>query len=256
MRVLKAGGQELEFERYGSPVDALPTIVFLHEGLGCVSTWGDFPNQLAEATGCPALAYSRAGYGGSESVSLPRPLSFLHHEALTSLPEVLDQADVHDSILFGHSDGASIALIYAATAKPKSVRAVIVEAPHVFVEDLTVRSIAAAADEFRDGDLRPRLQRHHGVNVDCAFWGWNRVWLDPSFRTWSIEEYLPRINVPVLIIQGEQDEYGTMKQVEAIERGVAGIIRTVMLENCGHAPHRSQPHAVVDQVTSFIVAVL
>jgi pimeloyl-ACP methyl ester carboxylesterase len=256
MWVLKAGGREIEYERYGSSVDALPTIVFLHGGLGCVSTWGDFPSQLAEATGCPALAYSRAGYGGSQSVSLPRTLRFMHDEALISLPEVLEQADVRDSILFGHSDGASIALIYAAIAKPKSIRAIIVEAPHVFVEDITVRRIGATAEEYRHGDLRPRLQRHHGTNVDCAFWGWNTAWLDPSFKGWNIEEYLPAINVPVLIIQGQHDEYGTMKQVEAIEGGVAGSVRTVIVENCGHAPHRTHPHTVLHEATSFILQLL
>ena len=252
MLTLTANGRELEYMWYGQPRVKRPTIVFLHEGLGCVTTWGDFPLLLAEATRCRALSYSRAGYGDSDPISLPRPLRFMHDEAMVTLPQVLEAAGVRQSILFGHSDGASIALIHAATAKPGSVRGLIVEAPHVFVEDLTVQSIAALADEYLAGNLKFTLERHHGRNVECAFWGWKTAWLDPAFRNWNIEEYLPRIEVPVLIIQGEDDEYGTTKQVEAIQRGVAGSVTKLMLPNCGHTPHRSRPQDIVNIVMSFI----
>jgi len=252
MLTLTANGRKLEYMWYGQPSAERPTIVFLHEGLGCVSTWGDFPLLLAEATGCRALSYSRAGYGGSDPISLPWPLRFMHDEALVTLPQVLEAVGVRQSILFGHSDGASIALIHAATAKPGSVRAVIVEAPHVFVEDVTVQSIAALSDEYLAGNLKFALERHHGRNVECAFWGWKTAWLDPTFRNWNIEEYLPSIEVPVLVIQGENDEYGTTKQVEAIQRGVAGSLSKLILPNCGHTPHRSRTPDIVNSVTSFI----
>ncbi|HEV3469680.1 MAG TPA: alpha/beta hydrolase [Pyrinomonadaceae bacterium] len=256
MKRLVAGGRGLEYVWHGpSPGDA-PTLVFLHEGLGCVSTWRDFPSRVAEATGCGALVYSRAGYGKSDPVTLPRPVSFMHDEALVTLPEVLDAAGVREAILVGHSDGASIALVYAGAARDGRLRGLVLEAPHVFVEDLSVASIRRAAAQYREGGLKRALKRHHGANTECAFWGWNRVWLDPAFRSWNIEEYLPRITVPVLVIQGAEDEYGTPRQVEAIERGCAGPVRSVLLRECGHGPHRDQPGRALDEITSFIGALM
>jgi pimeloyl-ACP methyl ester carboxylesterase len=249
---LRAGGHNLEYEWHGPLPDKAPTIVFLHEGLGSISTWRDFPARVAEATGCGALVYSRAGYGNSDPVELPRPVSFMHTEALITLPEVLDAVGVRDCILFGHSDGGSIALIYAGGARDARLRGLVLEAPHVFVEDVSVESIRRAAGEYESGPLKQALTRHHGRNVECAFWGWNRVWLDPSFRPWNIEEYLPGVSVPVLAIQGEQDEYGTLLQVKAVEKGCEGAVQSLVLPGCGHTPHRDQPERVLEAVASFV----
>ncbi len=249
---LHVGGRRLEYARHGPPPGEAPTLVFLHEGLGCVSLWRDFPARLAEATGCGALVYSRAGYGGSDPVPLPRPVRFMHDEGLRVLPGVLDAAGIRDAILVGHSDGASIALIHAGSGAAGRVRALVLEAPHVFVEDVSVRSIAAIGEVYRHTDLRAKLARHHGGNVDCAFHGWNGVWLDPEFRAWNIEEYLPRVAVPVLVLQGEADEYGTLAQVEAIRRQAGGHVETLMLPGVGHSPHRDAPDATLEAMARFV----
>jgi pimeloyl-ACP methyl ester carboxylesterase len=248
---LTAGGRRLEYAWHGPPPEAAPTLVFLHEGLGSVSTWRDFPARLAQATGCGALVYSRAGYGGSDPVPLPRPLRFMHDEARV-LPAVMDAASVREAVLVGHSDGASIALVHAGSAPSARVRGLALQAPHVFCEDVTVRSIQEAARSYREGDLRKALGRHHGANVDVAFWGWNRAWLDPGFRAWNLEEFLPGIRVPVLLLQGEQDEYGTLRQLDAIEAGCAGPVRRLVLPNCGHAPHREQPELTLAAMAAFV----
>ena len=253
---LRAGGRRLEYAWHGPPPDRAPTLVFLHEGLGCVSLWRDFPARLARATGCGALVYSRAGYGRSDPAPLPRPVRFMHEEGLRVLPEVLDAAGVRDAVLVGHSDGASIALVHAGSGAAGRVRALVLEAPHVFVEDVSVASIAAMGEAYRDTDLRARLARHHGENVDRAFYGWNGVWLDPEFRAWSIEEFLPRISVPVLVVQGEADEYGTPAQVEAVRRGAAGPVEAVILPGVGHSPHRDAPEATLAAMTRFVASVL
>jgi len=214
--------------------------------------WRDFPQQVAEATGYGALVYSRAGYGSSDPITLPRDVSFMHDEALKVLPEVIEKLNLRDVILFGHSDGGSIALIYAGSEKATKVRALILEAPHVFVEDVSVESIKSARDNYDNGSLRAGLARYHGNNVDCAFRGWNDVWLAPEFRTWNIESYLPNIQVPVLVIQGEEDQYGTHRQIDAIENQSGGIVETVGVPNCGHSPHRDQTQVVLDSVTAFL----
>jgi pimeloyl-ACP methyl ester carboxylesterase len=248
---LLAGGRRLEYEWHGPAPDAAATLVFLHEGLGCVSTWRDFPARLSTATGLGALVYSRAGYGGSDPVPLPRPLRFMHEEALV-LPQVLAATGVREPILVGHSDGGSIALIHAGGVPATNVQALILEAPHVFVEDVSVRSIARAAESYAQGDLRRALERHHGDNVDVAFWGWNRAWLDPGFRSWSIEEYLPRVQCPTLVIQGEDDEYGTLAQLDAIEASSRGPVRRRVFPACGHSPHRAEPDATLAAMADFL----
>jgi pimeloyl-ACP methyl ester carboxylesterase len=178
----------------------------------------------------------------------------MHDEAFASLPEVLDAASVRDAVLVGHSDGGSIAILFAGSGLPRAqrVRSLVLLAPHVFVEDVSVRSIAATADTYRTGDLRERLERRLGANVDGAFWGWNRAWLEPGFRAWNIEEYLPRIHVPSLVIQGRDDPYGTLAQVDAIERSAGAPVTRLVLDACGHAPHRDHPDAVVDAVRRFL----
>jgi pimeloyl-ACP methyl ester carboxylesterase len=246
---LLAAGHRLEVARIGRPTAA--TLVFLHEGLGCVASWRDFPARLAQATGLGALVYSRLGYGGSEACALPRPLGYMHDEARL-LPDILCAASLGDVILVGHSDGASIALIHAGQQPWPGLRGVVAEAAHVFCEDVSVASIAKAAAAYRDGGLREKLARYHGANVDCAFWGWNRAWLDPAFRQWNIEEFLPRIAVPVLAIQGADDEYGTVAQLDAIARGVRAPVETMLLPDCGHAPHRDRPAAALAAMADFI----
>jgi pimeloyl-ACP methyl ester carboxylesterase len=246
---LRAGGHRLEAVWHGAAPDAAPTLVFLHEGLGSVSTWRDVPEELARRTGCGALVYSRLGYGASDPVAPPRPLSYMHDEA-ELLPEVLDAAGVQRAILVGHSDGGSIAILHAGSERAGRVRGLVLEAPHVFVEDLSVASIAAARDEYLHGDLRARLARHH-QDVDGAFWGWNRAWLDPGFRSWNIEAALPDIRVPILAIQGADDPYGTLLQIDAIERRAPGPTERLILPECGHAPHRDQRAATLDAIARF-----
>jgi len=244
--------QDLEFQWFGPSPDEAPTIIFLHEGLGCVAMWKNFPQRVVEATGLGGIVYSRAGYGKSDPITLPRPVSFMHDEALVVLPEVLDAMGIREAILFGHSDGGSIALIHAADTRRNNIRALILEAPHVFVEDVSVESIELAKVNYETGNLRAGLERYHGDNVDCAFRGWNDVWLNPGFRSWNIEAYLPSITCPVLVIQGADDEYGTLNQVEAIERGCSGRVERAILANCGHSPHRDQPDQVIAAVTQFL----
>jgi pimeloyl-ACP methyl ester carboxylesterase len=250
---LLAGGRRLEHVWHGPGPDKAPTLVFLHEGLGSVSLWRDFPLRLAEATGCGALVYSRAGYGRSDPAPLPWSPAFMHAEAAV-LGEVLDRTSVRDAVLVGHSDGGSIAIIHAGSETAGRVRALILLAPHVFVEEMGLRSIASAAEAFENGDLRRRLERHHGANVDCAFWGWNRVWLDPAFRSWNIEEFLPRIKRPVLVIQGEDDPYGTLRQMDAIAEGCAGPVERLVLPECAHAPHREQAERTLEAAAAFLHA--
>jgi pimeloyl-ACP methyl ester carboxylesterase len=247
---LDLGGTRLEARWLGPPPDQAPTLVFLHEGLGSLSTWRDFPDKLAEKTGCGALVYSRAGYGKSDPAPLPRPVRFMHDEA-DVLAHILEQTGIRYPILIGHSDGASIALIYAGSGRATSVRGLILEAPHVFTEPSGLASIARIADVYRTADLRDRLARHHGVNTDIAFWGWNDVWLHPDFQAWNIEEFLPKIEKPMLILQGEDDEYGTWKQVEAIQQGAKGG-ETVAIPGCGHAPHKERVEVALEVMVGFI----
>ncbi|HVH13760.1 MAG TPA: alpha/beta hydrolase [Longimicrobium sp.] len=251
MDFLEIDGTRLECRRVGPGPEEAPTIVFLHEGLGSVSRWRDIPDALAEATGCGALVYSRAGYGGSDSIDLPRPVRFMHDEAEV-LSKVVERAGLREVILVGHSDGASIALIAAGRRAIPGLRALVLEAPHVFAEPCGLESIARISDTYRTTDLRARLERHHGANVDTAFWGWNRVWLDPAFRAWNIEEFLPGIRVPTLVIQGEHDEYGSWAHVESIQRLSPAPVETLAVPECGHAPHAEHRDAVLPAMADFI----
>ena len=227
----------------------LPTIVMLHEGLGSIAHWKDFPCLLAEATGAGIFVYSRYGHGGSDALQEPRPVSYMHHEAQVVLPEILQKAGIERPLLLGHSDGASIAIIYAGTF-PDSPAGLILEAPHVFVEEITVSSIAQARVQYQNTDLPQRLGRYH-ENVDSLFWGWNNIWLDPRFRNWNIDSFLDRVSCPVLVVQGRQDEYGTVHQMEAIERRIAGAA-AVLLDGCKHAPHRDRSEATLSAICQFI----
>ncbi|HSU16102.1 alpha/beta hydrolase [Longimicrobium sp.] len=252
---IRAGGARLEYRWAGPRPDRAPTVVFLHEGLGSAGLWRDFPVRLAAATGCGAVAWSRAGYGASDPVSLPRPVRFMHDEAAV-LGEVIGGLGIGGHVLFGHSDGASIALIHAGSAPAPGLRGMVLEAPHVFTEPHGLASIAAIRDVYRTTDLRERLARHHGANVDVAFRGWNDVWLDPDFRAWNIEAYLPAIRVPALVVQGEDDEYGTWRQVEAIQRQSGGPVAVLPIPQCGHSPHREHPDAVLAAAAAFVRRVI
>jgi len=241
-------GKQLETLLIEARDACAPTIVMLHEGLGSIALWKDFPQRVAERTGCAVMVYSRYGHGNSDRLLEKRCVNFMHHEAQLVLPELLNAFGIERPILLGHSDGASIALVYAGTF-PESPRALILEAPHVFVEDLSVESISAAKVNFRTTDFRQKLAKYH-AHVDETFWGWNDIWLDPAFRSWNIEEYLGTIHCPVLCIQGEQDEYGTPAQVQAIRiRVLDGEI--VMLGDCKHSPHRDQRDQTLDVIERF-----
>ena len=229
-----------------------PTIVMLHEGLGSVALWKNFPQQLAARTGCGVLVYSRYGHGSSDKLLEKRPVTFMHHEGEVVLPELLDKLGIERPVLLGHSDGGSISLIFAGKY-PERPRALILEAPHVFVEDLSVASITRAKVQYQTTDLPQKLGRYH-AHVDATFWGWNDIWLDPEFRSWNIEEYLAAIRCPVLCIQGEEDEYGTVAQVEAVKARVPGT-KITMLPNCKHSPHRDQAEATLGRMAEFVAGV-
>lgn len=239
---VEAGGHRLEIKRIEGSA-GMPTLIFLHEGLGSLAMWRDFPDRVAAATGAPVLIYSRYGYGKSDALAGARAVEYMHHEALEVLPPLRGALGLDDVVLLGHSDGASIALIHAGAGR-WPVRGLILEAPHVFVEDISIASIAAAKRAYETTDLPQRLGRYHD-DVDSAFWGWNRIWLDPAFRAWNIEHFLPGVRCPTLAIQGAGDEYGTKAQLDAIARGVAGPFEQVVLAECGHAPHRDQPAATL-----------
>lgn len=245
-------GLRLEYQLL-TPDQSQPlTLMLLHEGLGCVALWKEFPRRLAELSGCRVLSYSRAGYGGSDPCPLPRPLRFMHDEGLRVLPKVLTAAGIEQAVLVGHSDGASIALIHAGGLADSPIQGLVLMAPHVFVEQLTVTSIRQARDAYAGTDLRRRLQRHHGANVDCAFLGWSGAWLDPGFLAWNLEEYLPTIRVPLLLIQGEEDNYGTLRQLDAIQGQVPGKVERVILPACGHSPFRDQPEKTLQAILAFL----
>ena len=254
---LSQGGRtvRIEYRRVGTSNTSAPLLVFLHEGLGSASMWKDFPARLCDAGGYRGLVYSRTGYGRST----PRPHGerwtpeYMHQQAREVLPQFLAAAGIDVTTdppwLFGHSDGASIALIHAATT-PAAVVGLILLAPHIFVEDLSVHSIEQAKYAYASTDLRSRLARHH-EDVDSAFWGWNDIWLDPAFRRWNIESLLPSIRVPVLAVQGHNDEYGTMAQVETLAARVPQA-EVLKLDDCGHSPQRDQPAAVRQATIAFI----
>jgi len=249
-KFLTVDGKQLETLRY-SPAGKGATIVMLHEGLGSVAMWKDFPERVAEATGCGVLVYSRYGHGKSQRLAEKRSVDFMHYEAKVILPELFHQFEVQRPILLGHSDGGSIALIYAGTW-PEQVRGLVLEAPHVFVEDFGLRSTVAIRKVYEASDLREKLSRYH-EHVDEMFRGWNDIWLDPQFREWNIEGFLGAISCPTLVIQGENDEYGTLAHVEVIQRGVPGA-QGLILPRCGHSPHREQTELTLDAISKFVAA--
>jgi pimeloyl-ACP methyl ester carboxylesterase len=250
MPIADWNGSHVEYRWFEPPCEiGEPPVVLLHEGLGSVKMWRDFPAQLADSTQRQVLAYSRRGYGQSPPLGRPRTVSYMHEEALHHLPELLDKLNVVKPVLFGHSDGASIALIHAG-AQVRPISALILESPHVFVEEISVQSIRAAKVAYDSGGLRERLSRYH-ADVDGAFYGWNDIWLSPEFRSWNIENYLSSLKCPVLAIQGGDDEYGTMEQIDRIARAHADTT-LLKLRDCRHSPHRDQLQLVLRSVESFL----
>jgi pimeloyl-ACP methyl ester carboxylesterase len=253
--MLKVGSSELEYRMIGPRPHDAPTLVILHEGLGSVGQWGDFPDRLATATSAGVFVYSRAGYGQSSPVPLPRPLTYMHDEALKVLPKLLDAIGFRRGLLIGHSDGASIATIYAGGVQDHRIRGLSLIAPHFVVEDVSIASIAAAKQNYASADLREKLARWHR-HVDIAFHGWNEAWLDPEFRKWDISESLAYIRVPVQIVQGEADQYGTLLQIEIAHEECYCPVDVTLLPGIGHVPHREAPNRTLIAVSDFVNRIL
>jgi pimeloyl-ACP methyl ester carboxylesterase len=252
---LDIDSQCLEYRMIGPHPDKAPTIIMLHEGLGCVGLWGDFPDKIAAATGCGVFVYSRAGYGQSSPVKLPRPLCYMHNEARETLPKLLETIGFRRGLLVGHSDGGSIAAIYAGSHQDHRVGGLVLIAPHFFTEDAGIAAIAEGRKAYETGDLRQRLARWH-KDVDNAFRGWNDAWLDPGFRQWDITEFLAYIRVPLLIVQGEDDQYGTVKQIEAAERECYCPVEVALLPGVQHSPQREAADKTLRAMSDFIARVL
>ena len=250
---LGVAGGRIEYARWGAGGRGEAPLVLLHEGLGCVGMWRDWPADLARATGREVFAYSRFGYGGSSAAELPRPLDFMVREARTVLPGVIEEAGAGGGapVLVGHSDGGTIALLCAAFGAVP-LGGVVTLAAHAFNEPRCIRGIEAAREAFRHGSLRERLARYHREGTDDAFRGWCDTWLDPRFEHWTIEEELARVDVPLLVVQGRDDAYGTLRQVEVIAERTAGPCRTLVLDDCGHSPHRDRARATTGAIVRFL----
>src|SRR5690349_3131891 len=252
---LTIGPSELEYRMIGPQPEDAPTIVMLREGLGSAGLWGDFPDRLQAATGLGVFVYSRAGYGASSPVTLPRPLDYMHREALDVLPKLLDQIGFRRGLLVGHSDGASIAAIYAGGVQDHRLRGLALIAPHFVVEDVSVASIAEIKTAYETTELKQKLARWH-KDVDNAFYGWNGAWLDPKFRAWDISDYLAYIRVPIAIVQGESDQYGTTRQIEIAREECYCPVEVTLLKDAGHSPHREAAGPTLNAIAEFVSAVL
>lgn len=252
MQRIEVGGIGIEYRWVGPPPGEMPTLVFLHEGLGCTEMWRDFPDRVAAATGCGALVYSRWGYGHSDPRPLPWPIDHMEQEGETGLPALLDALGVEDHILWGHSDGASIALVSAGHHADPRLKAIVSAAAHVFGgEEIGVRAIEAARQNFEKGGLRGGLSRYHS-DPEGAFRGWADTWLHPEFRSWTIERYLAGISVPVLVAQGTRDEYGTMRQLESICSHLGDLARRVIIEEHGHQLHITARERMIEETVWFL----
>jgi pimeloyl-ACP methyl ester carboxylesterase len=249
-------GVKLECAWFGDASGDAPMLVMLHEGLGSVSLWRDYPVELAKATGTRVFAYSRAGYGKSDPVKLPRPLDFMQREAKEVLPKLLDHIGFRRGILVGHSDGGTIAAAYGGGVQDHRVRGLVLIEPHFFVEEFNLKSIRKIASEYQSTDLRAKLARHHS-DPDNAFLGWSGAWLDPDFgRVLDLQEQLGYIRVPVLIVKGENDPYATMEQVRVAERECYCPVEHVVVRDAAHAPHRERPDVTLAATAGFINRIL
>jgi pimeloyl-ACP methyl ester carboxylesterase len=252
---INIGDMSLECAWFGDDPAKAPTIVMMHEGLGSVSTWRDFPERLAEATKTSVFVFSRAGYGRSSPASLPRPVDYLHREALDVLPKLLDIIGFRRGILLGHSDGGSIAAIYAGSIEDHRVRGLVLIEPHFFVEEMNLAAIRKLASEFKTSEIRPRLARHHD-NVDATMQGWLDFWLNPDFKAFDLRPELEHIRVPILIVKGENDPYGTIEQIRVAEEECYCPVESVVIPGARHAPHHEQPVMTLGVIASFINHIL
>jgi len=247
---LVVDGVSMDYACFGPPPDQAATIIMLHEGLGCTALWRDFPRQVAERTGMGVFVWSRRGYGQSDPAALPRPLDFMTREALEVLPHVLDRIGFRRGILFGHSDGATIAAIYAGSVSDMRVRGVILMAPHFFTEPIGLAEIERARQAYEAGSLKARMSKHHR-DPDATFYGWNDAWLASGFKGWNVAEVIDYLRIPVLAIQGRNDQYGTLAQIEEIESRIYSPVDVAILDNCRHAPHFEQPDQTLTAVSKF-----
>src|SRR5260370_17415750 len=247
---LKIGTSDLEYRMIGPAPDEAETMVMGEEGVGGAGLWGDFPDRLQASTGAGVLVYSRAGYGTSTPVTLPRPLDYMHIEALEILPELLDKIGFRRGMLLGHSDGASIAAIYAGGVQDHRVRAVAMIAPHFVVEDISVTSIAELKTAYETTGLKAKLARWHR-DVDNAFYGWNGAWLAPKFRGWDISEYLAYIRGPLAVLQGADDQYGTIRQIEIAQEECYCPVEVTMIPGAGPSPYPEGPEGTPNAISEF-----
>ncbi len=252
---LQIGSKKIEIQWHQGAKKEFPVLIFLHEGLGCIRMWKDFPEKLSKKTGCSAFVFSRFGYGKSDPAPLPWKINFMHEQALKTLPEIIKKAQIKTYILIGHSDGGSIGVIFAGSRPdPKEktgLKGVITEAVHLFCEKMTVECIEQTKINYENHHLKRGLEKYHGENCDNAFYGWNSVWLNPKFMSWNIEKYLNPIKVPLLAIQGKDDPYGTEKQIISMKKHVKDI-KTHMIDKCRHSPHHDQPEVVLNLMSNFI----
>lgn len=248
-QLLDVDGAAVEYYQCGER--GVKNLVLLHEGLGCIALWRDFPNKLKAISDTSVTVYSRTGYGNSDPINLPRPLDHMRREACAFLPRFLEVLNIERPILVGHSDGATIALEFAA-AFPSKLAGLVLMAPHVFVEQQSLNAIEAANLAYATGDLREKLRRYHGENVDNAFRGWCDTWLNPTFRNWDMRDVLRDIRVPILQIQGRNDEYGTLAHTGYIERESNGPVKTVVYGGCGHSPHLEKPEEALQEIANFV----
>lgn len=253
--MLVSGGKSLEYACYGPPPAQAPTLVLLHEGLGCVALWRDFPQALAKATGLGVFVYSRAGYGQSDTVDLPRPLDYMTREATEVLGGVLDSMQIERCVLVGHSDGATIATIYAGSVADYRVRALVLMAPHFFTEPTGLAEIAKAKTAFEHGTLRHSLAKYH-KDPDVAFRGWNDSWLHPDFKDWNVADTIDHLRIPTFALQGRDDPYGTLAQIDEVEARAYSPVDMLVLDACGHAPFQDQPEAVTEAISDFCARLL
>lgn len=252
--ILKISAAELQVLKYGNDADK-PTIVFLHDSLGSIELWRGFPKKLGELTKCNVLVYDRQGYGKSSPFTTSkRNNDYLEIEA-DILLEVLEDCRIDNAILFGHSDGGSIALIFGARY-PSKVLGIITEGAHIFVEEQTLDGIKQAVKAYQKTNLKSKLEKYHGNKTDDVFWAWAGTWLSDKFSTWNIENYLPLVKCPVLIIQGEEDEYGSLKQVEGIANKISGVPTKLVLPHIKHTPHKEAPEVILRKSEDFISALL
>lgn len=247
---LTAGGKSLEYACFGPPPGSAPTLVLLHEGLGCTALWRDFPAALTQATGLGVFVYSRAGYGQSDPAELPRPLDYMTREAVDVLPQVLDAMGIGRCILVGHSDGATIAAIYAGSVADMRVRGLVLMAPHFFTEEMGLAEIAKAKAAFETTDMPARMAKYHR-DPKNAFRGWSDSWLHPDFKTWDVADVIDYIRVPVLAIQGRGDQYGTLAQIEVIDQRSYAPVDMLILDDCRHAPFLDQGPTVVAAIAQY-----